>query len=450
MERRQNAYPFPELIAPDRDWQVWEAPETMGRVNRVDKKMQVPLGQSVSDQAVRAHEMGHLKWTPGHKDFKKADPRWCELIEELRVNNLLMKEAGVDLDGLAYGDLPPPSAVVPEAIPLAVATGYALCIWNLKGHRKHLMVLDKQAFNYAHRVHKMLFDKGKVPTFDDTIEAALWLESKIKLTPPPLSPSKDHPSFITVPEVSKPKPLKIIEPSRTERARNPRFAHRKRTPSEDGSLFIAPHRWCVDRAVFDRHHKTYAATLLIDASSTMRMRRSALIRLLQIAPMATIGVYQSNASNCALTIVAKNGRRIKWDRTPVPGGGNEGDIHALNWLAQQPEPRYWISDGGVTTTGHKHSSINSINCKRILQKGRIKQMFDIQQAIGVIHGRERPLPRPQLTELDFGFNELLDPNRVNANGGLPPGIHTLQMAGRSASVEVKPDGTLDIKVSDAT
>lgn len=413
MSRKLNAYPFPELIAPDRGWQVWEAPTDLGRINMDDKKMQVPLSQSKRDLAVRAHELGHLKWTPPGKDFQGANRRWCEIVEEMRVNGLLMKEAGVNLDALNYGNLPPPHELTPEEIPLSVAVGFAICMWNLKGHRKHLLALDKQAFRYAEEAHKMLFNhkglfgKKKLPSFEDTISVARWLESKLEHEPPEVPHTLENQAFMPPSEVSQPKELKIFQPERTEPARDPRLAHRKRTPSEDGSLFIAPHRWCVDRAVFDRHHKTYASTLLIDISSTMRMKQSELIRILNASPMTTIAVYQSDDQYCRLTIVAKNGRRLKWDDVPEASqGGNEGDVHTLAWLTQQPEPRYWISDGGVTTEGHKHSSVNSLNCKRLIQRGRIKQMYNVQHAIDVIDGRRKPLPRPHLTELDFRFEEL--------------------------------------------
>ena len=55
------------------------------------------------------------------------------------------------------------------------------------------------------------------------------------------------------------------------------------------------------------------------------------------------------------------------------GRGNIVDGPALRWLAQQPEPRIWISDGQVTGTHDRPSTDLVVDAIRICQQAGIRR-----------------------------------------------------------------------------
>lgn len=86
-----------------------------------------------------------------------------------------------------------------------------------------------------------------------------------------------------------------------------------------------------------------------------------------------MAVYAGNGRLGTLVIVASRGRIAGAEalRAAARGNGNVIDGPALRWLARQPEPRIWISDGQVTGIADRPSSDLAVDAIHICRKARI-------------------------------------------------------------------------------
>jgi hypothetical protein len=95
------------------------------------------------------------------------------------------------------------------------------------------------------------------------------------------------------------------------------------------------------------------------------------------------GIQRAGAAvNGTLCILGKQGR---WG--PLAhglGGGNNVDVEALQWLAAQPGPRVWISDGRVTG-GFYYGMLGSQGlehlCEELCRRHRITRTPTVQAAL---------------------------------------------------------------------
>ena len=104
-----------------------------------------------------------------------------------------------------------------------------------------------------------------------------------------------------------------------------------------------------------------------------------------------MGVYCGSSTTGQLTLVAKNGRVVDSNALLKArvGNGNIVDGPALQWLAKQPEPRLWISDGYVTgkhdTTSVDLGAEAQVICNRANIR-RIKQVAT-KEIVAALGGR---------------------------------------------------------------
>lgn len=142
--------------------------------------------------------------------------------------------------------------------------------------------------------------------------------------------------------------MKIVEPPRTERFPS-KMRSRLWKPSDQGVVLRYPQRYCGgDGTIFAaKGQKLGGCTVLIDASGSMQFTKEDVLQIMQLMPAALIATYCGLAREGTLTIVAKKGRRVHETRFKGQGGGNCVDGPALDWLAKQPGPRYWVSDGEI-------------------------------------------------------------------------------------------------------
>jgi hypothetical protein len=150
----------------------------------------------------------------------------------------------------------------------------------------------------------------------------------------------------------------------------------------EGSFPRYLHRWTVDRAVF-RHvaRRVRGGTVLIDTSGSMSLDAAGVDQILTASSgAALIAIYSGSNTVGELRIVAQGGRRAD-ARDLVPfGRGNIIDEPALAWLAQQPGPRLWISDGGVTGIGDATSAKLQEQCREIVQRAGIQRVKNVKEA----------------------------------------------------------------------
>jgi hypothetical protein len=141
------------------------------------------------------------------------------------------------------------------------------------------------------------------------------------------------------------------------------YAHLSRTaarpsvrayrPSEDGAIPTAMYRATLDNRVFRRKVRQSGASVLIDGSGSMSWEDGQIEDVLEVCPASVVGLYEADSYRGTLHVLAERGQHTA--ELPHMRGSNCVDGPALEWLARQPEPRYWVSDGGVTERGDRFS-----------------------------------------------------------------------------------------------
>jgi hypothetical protein len=105
------------------------------------------------------------------------------------------------------------------------------------------------------------------------------------------------------------------------------------------------------------------------------------------SPEATkVATYCGLASGTGrLSIVVDKGKRASpEDVAHRYGNGNVIDVHALDWLSCQPEPRVWFTDGGVTGCGHNCDQNYRDVCNTIVSENGIIQCRTIEEVCAAL------------------------------------------------------------------
>jgi hypothetical protein len=157
---------------------------------------------------------------------------------------------------------------------------------------------------------------------------------------------------------------------------------RERSFIDHGSVLAAAHRLSVDGKVFMRRRRMRGGTVLVDTSGSMRMDLKELEKIVAAFPLATVAVYGGRGSSGRLSLVAYRGRMVaeKWLATLRFGRGNVIDGPALRWLARQPGPRIWISDGFVTGARDRSSLDLVVEAMGICRRNQIRR-FDKAESL---------------------------------------------------------------------
>jgi hypothetical protein len=113
------------------------------------------------------------------------------------------------------------------------------------------------------------------------------------------------------------------------------------------------HRILTDKKVFTRRKKIAGGSVMIDFSGSMGWGRDEVREVIRLLPASTIAGYTGYAGGMDfyhgdIRIIADKG---KYDDNAIDRlhdyGNNNIDLDALKWLAQQDEPRIWVSDQQV-------------------------------------------------------------------------------------------------------
>jgi hypothetical protein len=143
--------------------------------------------------------------------------------------------------------------------------------------------------------------------------------------------------------------LKLETPVLTERILKQRVASKK-VSSQEGAYIHDISRVFTDEKIFRRNTKTLGGAVLIDVSGSMCLTPEQIVELVKAAPAVAVATYAGDTNSTGVCrVIAHNGFSVKdYEMTP-DGGRNVIDGPALHeWLAKQPMPRIWVSDGLVT------------------------------------------------------------------------------------------------------
>lgn len=334
----KGSLPFPELVSDEVGWKVLpsegfsEDPLSLGitvcRAPATDPMLIVPQEHSHTAQIVRNHEMAHVRWSKPGVMPRWVHPRIWQWAEDLRTA-LLASKVGVQT-------LPCPEGCRECEEVFRKLRVYATRQLRSEDAADVFINLARTALTkpihhpnsplkaWALRLHEVLGVALNSGGGDLQLGLNEWAEMQIST--PPL----------------------------TEQVwRGPR--HRgKRRSSEDGETISDPTRFISDGYIFEVRQKVPdGLSILIDCSGSMQLDESVLANIVRSVPACIIGIYAGQAGDPEggrLIIVAKDGfvaGNIK-DLASRTGEANACDGPALQWLAQQPARRVWVSDGVVT------------------------------------------------------------------------------------------------------
>lgn len=365
--------------------------------------MLVPLDESPQALFLRAHETGHVAITPTVEPGKVAAENDCSVValqvcEDARVHWFL-ERAGVDRSagGMTDEDIVAGAARLasdPRALAAALvasdATGdkrritdavRALCeryesdpaAWPEKmpvpidretrseiDRGVRLVVQAVRRENSRGRHHPAMGPRGFLR---NTVPAAKLYDSLFgdggaveRMTDGSKEGQKIRDLFgdasseiVPWGELRSVNTLSMLAPRTAGR----RFGHTS-TFRNEGAMPNAVHRWSIDGRIFRRRRPAPGGTVLVDVSGSMSLSADDLREIVLAAPAATVAMYSGSDNRGDVTIVARRGK-VASERDMAraqarSGGGNVIDGPALRWLAGQPGPRVWVSDGYVTGT----------------------------------------------------------------------------------------------------
>jgi hypothetical protein len=399
---------------------------TTGMTDKAERVLWVPLDED--GRVVSQHEMGHVLWSPATFDGKRfrVPVLFVRAVEDARVN-LGLRQIGQPLrfperlggevlriarDDLRHDD------VVSFTLRTVASLGT-----NVEPPLRALVAGDGEPVFATVRelVDETLarLERGRrwsldpVPTFAHGVKVARWLAGEFKKRgfPEPQSPDgvlvgccgagaaaghargrgEGGRTVGRLADGVRPGRLRIVTPPLPERcAGAPARRGRRRRAAAEGVELRYMHRFPVDQSVFARVTRRAAprgGSVLIDTSGSMNLTAQALDRIIAAAPEATlIAIYSGRGDVGELKVVARNGRRCAAAQLTPYGTGNIVDLPALKWLARQPAPRVWISDGAVTGSHDVPTDAITARCKRICEEAGIVRVRNVAGAVKALRG----------------------------------------------------------------
>lgn len=387
-----QSYPLPEAIAGDR----WKIREGSPRCCPKTREMFIDLRVDPQYANVRAHELAHAKFTPANARRPRAIPEMIlQSVEDGRVN-ALAESAGISFEGGA------PDNWIRGGLLLSKDNWRALTLMSVAafsdvdryatldlatelGWKGHDVLVARSISSQARSMlgeHCLPRRAGSPLSYKRTLHVAHWLADRLAEHAKTREPE---------PGESDPGPAGRA-PWGTMAIENPRLdrnALKRLSTIAEGSIFRAPWRIVTDGAIFRHKRAPKTGSILLDASGSMSVSADDIARLARTIPAGIVGAYGARREHGILRILARRGQvASSLDAYHFPGA-NVIDGPALRWLATQPAPRIWISDGCVTGVGDSSSRSCNEDRDRILASAGIRRIDDIDGALEAVHGKRR-------------------------------------------------------------
>ena len=372
-QQKKRAIPLPEAIDGQR-WQIQQSPTLRTAGINPSGQMLVPLDPGERERMVRMHEMTHVKITPGDEMDRacaELDDGIVNLCEDARVHGQMqrlrfpvehlrhvipdheMKHAGekahyAELAGLAaamYGTGELNRLL--EAIPPGDIERRKVFHFGMELAERRMSPYfspELPGFDVTRKMAEDILALFGRPDEQKDDEDIPWEHLDNFAPPAPLEYEEDCWGEMSIEEP----PLPIVLPGKLRKGR------RKKVADLRGRRLHRVGRLCSDGRVFaHRPPLKGGGAVVIDTSGSMSLEPEEVLALCIHYPAGVIAAYSGwddadGNSKGVLRVIARNGRRVRDDQIDPPGGGNEVDGPALDWLAKQPGPRYWISDAHVT------------------------------------------------------------------------------------------------------
>lgn len=364
--------PYPEVIERDpqeEPYRIFDstAVEVQPHTNIHDRELYAPLSEE--GRPIALHECGHVAFSPEVFPDVDFSENIMLCVEDARIN-LGLERLGLpvrlhqdDVDRgakNAKADLRAGNgaAFVMRAIS---ALGLGRAIDDVMRAGENAPEASKLARKCIALVEKRLEasrsrTRGKViATFDAGLAVAEEVSKLIEESGYSTAISEERPSMIVnggdIPSAdgddNRSGEMFTVFPPLTIPRKNGEI--KRYRPTDEGAFMAYPARYAVDRAIFRKSRRQKeGGTVLIDASGSMSLTNADIDKMLDaVNSSVLVAVYSGRGLTGDLAIVAKDGLRADVGYLERHGG-NCIDEPALEWLGRQPEPRIWISDGGVT------------------------------------------------------------------------------------------------------
>ena len=447
MDQRYSApshfMPMPELISDEPgSYDIIDSNEvrglpTNGMVDQVNKVMLVPL--DAAGRVVSRHECAHVLWTPARMPAVRGSVSYLQAVEDGRINRGLRSIGlGIDLDDdqlalvvkLGVHDLEHEAAGLQQwALRTIASYGtnaeeplLALVDRNtprpLPFTRPLPPPLSQRVLDIVTRTHDKLErarkrEGGPVANPKSARLIARWLRRELLmlglpepkrrgglaccLGAGPGTPGRGSSGRLARDLLNgtgggaQPGRMRISEPRRPYACAAPhRGASRARRAATEGTMLRDIWRYAHDQRVFTTPvaHRYGGGSVLIDTSGSMSLDGDDIAAIIAGAPGATlVAIYSGHGTEGELRIVVRDGRRVGVEGLTPFGSANVVDQPALEWLAKQPEPRVWISDGSVTGCNDRASGDIKRRCKSICRRASIQRVGDAAAAAKLLVGR---------------------------------------------------------------
>jgi len=358
----QTVRPWPEIVAPGPAFEIVPVPvggnaHCIARCSLSLRSLHVPLDSSPASRAIRLHELGHLQFSPAPADVD------CDALNITRESMLACEDARVNalisrfpvgarcLNRGRAGRWSRETRTVIETAPpkFAVLQALACARWGSAGAAadRLLAARDGRLARIA-RAAFILLQADRF-SFAGTVAAARYIDATFAVATAASAPepaADGNLQYGTMTTECPPLTIPISPPALARRWR----------ATDTGTYLRNPHRLTTDGAIFARRTRLVGGAILVDCSGSMYGAVAEVESLLTTCPAATVALYSGAGDTGTLRIVASGGRRaedLEW--RPPDAGGNTIDGPALAWLASQPGPRLWVSDGEVTGIGDKQT-----------------------------------------------------------------------------------------------
>jgi len=439
---RSSFLPYPELAEQGPHLGPWQIENSLdqawlptnGATNKVSKKLWVPL--EPGGEGVTLHELAHVRFSPEKFPRVRHPLIFLQAVEDARINlGLVVLGLPVELDReqLAHvahltardaksGDL---AATIVRAIASLGTSAAPVVRAELAALRPRSAEL---AIGWVDRTEARLAKArarfgGPVAPFKVAREIAKELARDLDrrglvktrfsvegLGCCQVADEEGHPGRrIRGGEWSRSRYARMLERRRGEsggvaagrmRISRPPLSERqpsvlragvaRRRCATEGARISRPDRYALDGAIFHRSGAGGGGTILVDTSGSMSLSAEHVEKLVRAAGgAAVVAIYSGKADEGELRIVARADWRVASEFFEPFGGGNIVDLPALEWLAKQPRPRVWVSDGGVTGVGDEACAEILSACEELAARADVTRVETPVEAIKLLEAASR-------------------------------------------------------------
>lgn len=410
-KRTRPVFPMPEAI----DGKRWSVKRGQPRIDMTAREMFVPLADTDGDRFLRAHESAHAKITPKVAANAAAEKHGVSVLalqvcEDCRVHHFLNRR-GIPTPGAVSAaeieqHLPRLKVAdrdIAAALLASVGTGDYGRIFNALAAAPdmapdRLGSIVQAVRNVADSIGARPARRGAkhpaetVQGFNKrTVPAAQLFDAMFPESPPEhdranremirnavqRGPMDESGEWGDVQPIAR-APLTLGK----DRGRGTTRSYR-----DEGVIPSAVHRLPVDGRVFTRQRRATGGSVLVDASGSMSLDSTDLAAIVEAAPAGRVAIYcGAKWTGGRITVVADRGRRAADDdiqRARI-GGSNLIDGPALRWLAKQPAPRIWVSDGLVNGRDGRIAHNLLRECAELCRRHGIRRVDRPDQAADLL------------------------------------------------------------------